>query len=93
MGVTHTVWSIEIVPRGGPPLKIGGPPLELINLQPKKGGLPLEFINIHLQNGSLPLGTISVDLAVPLGKGFAFDISYSYAPFFTIYCLLLYQTP
>ena len=38
ISVGHTVWSIEIVPRGGPPLKIGGPSLEIINLQPKKGG-------------------------------------------------------
>ena len=42
--------SIEIVPRGGPPLKMGGPPLEFINIQytlysPKKRGPPLEFIN------------------------------------------------
>ena len=35
---TSTFWSIEIVPRGGPTLKMGGPPLELINIQPKKGG-------------------------------------------------------
>ena len=27
-----TVWSIEIVPRGGPPLKMAGPPLEFINI-------------------------------------------------------------
>ena len=33
-----TARSIEIVPRGGPPLKMGGPPLELINIQLKKGG-------------------------------------------------------
>ena len=30
--------SIEIGPRGGPPLKMGGPPLEFINIKPKKGG-------------------------------------------------------
>ena len=29
--VIYTVWSIEIVPRGGPPLKMGGPPLDFIN--------------------------------------------------------------
>ena len=51
-----TVWSIEIVPRGGPPLKMGGPPLEFINIQPKKGGPPLEFIN---QRGGPPLDFIN----------------------------------
>jgi hypothetical protein len=35
-----TAWSIEIVPRGGHPLKMGGPPLEFINIQPQIGGLP-----------------------------------------------------
>ena len=40
--------SIEIVPRGGPPLKMGGSRLEFINIQPPKGGPPLEFINIQL---------------------------------------------
>ena len=40
-----TVWSIEIVPRGGPPLKMGG--------------LPLEFININLKMGSS--GTLKVE--------------------------------
>ena len=57
--LTDTARSLEIVPRGGPPLKMGGsastihnhkapkggPPLEFINIQPKKGGPPLEFIN------------------------------------------------
>ena len=37
-----TARSIEIVPRGGTPLKIqpqkGGPPLEFINIQPLKRG-------------------------------------------------------
>ena len=51
-----TVWSTEIVPRGGPPLKMGGPPLEFINIQPKKGGPPLEFIN---QMGGPPLDFIN----------------------------------
>ena len=37
-----TVWSIEIVSRGGPPLKMGGPPLAFIN---QRGGPPLDFIN------------------------------------------------
>ena len=37
------LWLMD--PRGGPPLKMGGPPLEFINIQPKKGGPPLEFIN------------------------------------------------
>ena len=32
----HTARSIEIVPRGGPPIKMGGPPLEFINIQPLK---------------------------------------------------------
>ena len=31
-----TARSIEIVPRGGLPIKIGGPPLEFINIQPLK---------------------------------------------------------
>ena len=59
-----TARSIEIVPRGGPPLKMGGSPLEFINIQPPKGGPPLEFININLKMGGPPLGTISMDLAV-----------------------------
>ena len=37
----YTVWSIEIVPSGGPPLKMRGPPLEFINIQPKKRGVRL----------------------------------------------------
>ena len=48
--ITCTARSIEIVPRGKPPLKMGGPPLEFINRQPRNGGPPL--------------GTISMDLAV-----------------------------
>ena len=50
---TATARSIEIVPRGGPPLKMGGLPLEFINIQPPKGGPSLEFINIQpLKRGS-----------------------------------------
>ena len=45
--ITCTARSIEIVPRGKPPLKMGGPPLEFISIQPSKGGPPLEFINIQ----------------------------------------------
>ena len=40
---------------------MGSPPLEFINIQPKKGGPPLEFI---YQRGGPPLGTISMDPAV-----------------------------
>ena len=39
--------SIEIVPRGGPPLKMGGPPLEFNNIRPQIGGPPQKFINIQ----------------------------------------------
>ena len=35
-----TARFIEIVPRGGPPLKMGGPTLEFIDLQPLKRGSP-----------------------------------------------------
>ena len=58
----HTARSIEIVPRGGPPLKMGGPPLEFINIQPPKEGPPIEFIKIQPPKGGLP----SMDLAVPI---------------------------
>jgi hypothetical protein len=43
----YTTWSIEIVPRGGPPLKMGGPPLDFINIQLQIGGPPLKFINLQ----------------------------------------------
>ena len=34
----------------------------------KMGGPPLEFININLKMGGLPLGTISMDLAVCINQ-------------------------
>ena len=59
-----TVKSIEIVPRGGQPLKMGGPPLEFMNIQPKNGGSASRIHQHQPKNGGPPLGTISMDLAV-----------------------------
>ena len=55
-----TVKSIEIVPRGGQPLKMGGPPLDFINIQPPKRGsasrihqhtAPLAISELHMSQG------------------------------------------
>ena len=58
-----TVWSIEIVPRGGHPLKMGGPPLEFINILPKKGGFASR---IHQPKGGPPLESINQRRGPPL---------------------------
>ena len=67
-----TTRSIEIVLRGGPPLKLGGPPLDFIKIHPNKQGPPLKFNNIQplkrvcLQNSSTkwgrPLDFIHIDI-------------------------------
>ena len=56
IGLIYNVWSIEIVSRGGPPPKMGGPPLEFINIQPKKGG---SASRIHQPKGGPPLESIN----------------------------------
>ena len=41
-----------------------GPKVCVSTYSPKIGGPPLEFININLKMGGPPLGTISMDLVV-----------------------------
>ena len=46
---------IEIVPRGGPPLKKGGPPLEFINTQPLKRGSASKILQDTAPQKGVPL--------------------------------------
>ena len=72
MTLEVTIWSIDIVPRGGPPSTYspqkGSPPLEFINIQPQKEGPPHEWPRLKR---IIYLGTQSAAGAAEIATGTA----------------------